>query len=142
MLRALVLQGWRRGARWSTAPRSSGRVPECRSATLLRVLVALQTLLNFLDMALETRRPSARATAPLDVAGRVRARYRRTAAPADIIDNELGDDGGYFGALIATCRDGCRQLPSYAAARDVLLREARRAVSFEIEHERTGSTVA
>lgn len=110
-------------------------VPDCRSRELLRVLVALQTLLNFLDIMLE--HDARRLGQPRHWTWLVGHALDADAPafPADIINNELGDDGGFFNALVVACQDGCRQLPSYPAARDILLREARRAASFEIEHE-------
>lgn len=134
-LRALVLQGMEEGRALVDGAALFWIVPRCRSAEVLRVLVALQTLLNFLDMIME--RDARRLGQPrhwtwlagyaLDAHG--------PPFPADIINNELGDDGGYLGALVGACRDGCRRLPSYAVARDILMRETHRAVSFEIEHE-------
>jgi tetraprenyl-beta-curcumene synthase len=134
-IRALVLQGMEEGRALVDGAALFWTVPERRSAELLRALVALQTLLNFLDVLLESdarhrgrpRRWTWLVEYALDADG--------PPLPIDIINNELGDDGGFFSALVAACRDACRQLPSYAAARPILLREARRAASFEIEHE-------
>lgn len=134
-LRAIVLQGMEEGRALVDGAALFWTVPRRRSDDLLRALVALQTLLNVLDILLESdarrlgrpRRWMWLAAYALDAHG--------PPLPGDIINNELGGDGGYFAALVATCRDACRALPSYPAARDTLLREARRAVSFEIEHE-------
>jgi tetraprenyl-beta-curcumene synthase len=134
-LRALVLQGMEEGRALVDGAALFWTVPRRRSDYLLRALVALQTLLNVLDVVLEsdagrlgrTRQWMWLAAHALDAHG--------PPPPGDIINNELGDDGGYFDALVTTCREACRALPSYPAARDTLLRETRRAVSFEIEHE-------
>jgi tetraprenyl-beta-curcumene synthase len=110
-------------------------LPSRRRPGLVRLLVALQTLLNFLDDVLErgaqgpTGRPESWmgvAVDALDVGG------ARTSYPA-------ADDGGFVGALIQTCREQCGLLPHYPTARKLLLREARRARAFEIEHDRDPS---
>lgn len=134
-LRALVLQGMDEGRALADGAALFWTVPSRRSGDLLRALVAFQTLLNFLDVLMESdarqfgqpRHWSWLVGYALDSHG--------PAVPTDLINNELGDDGGYLSALVGSCQIGCRQLPSYPTGRDILLREARRAVSFEIEHE-------
>ncbi len=45
------------------------------------------------------------------------------------------EDGGYLGALVATCRGCCAHLPSYGRVRDLVLRDARRAQVLAINHD-------
>jgi hypothetical protein len=134
-LRAAVLQGMVEGRPLVDGAALFWTLPRRRSRELLRTLVALQTLLNFLDIVLERdalvlgqpRHWTWLVGYALDANG--------PPLPIDIIRNELGEDGGFFEALVVACRCGCQRLPSYAAAREILLREARRSTSFEIEHE-------
>ncbi|WP_027006395.1 DUF2600 family protein [Conexibacter woesei] len=134
-LRALVLQGMEEGRALVDGAALFWTVPQRRSDDLLRALVALQTLLNVLDIVLESDGRRLGGPRPWMWLAEHALDAHGPPFPGDIINNELGDDGGYFEALIATCRDACRALPSYPAACDTLLRETRRAVSFEIEHE-------
>ena len=45
------------------------------------------------------------------------------------------DDGGYLDALVRTCQDACRRLPSYEAVRPLLAEEAWRAQVLAINHD-------
>jgi hypothetical protein len=110
-------------------------LPSRRRPELLRLLVALQTLLNFLDLALERGarergRPARWMSLALDALD-----LDRPLAGVDS-DLPLVDDGGYLRALTLACRAGCATLPHYGAAQGLLIREARRARAFEIEHDR------
>jgi tetraprenyl-beta-curcumene synthase len=107
-----------------------------RRPGLLRLLVALQTLLNYIDIALEreslgaARRPGSWMWLAHDALDITRP------PPHQAIASKIGDDGGYLGALVLACRAGCAALPGYSDARPLLLREVERSRAFEIEHDR------
>jgi tetraprenyl-beta-curcumene synthase len=111
-------------------------LPPRRRLDLLRLLVALQTLLNFLDLVLEreARGPGRRPGSWMWLA---REALDLTRPPPDReIQARLGDDGGFLSALVMACRGGCATLPNYQHARVLLVREATRSRAFEIEHDR------
>lgn len=109
-------------------------LPRRRRPELLRLLVAFQTLANYLDNASE------RAAAAGDV-GPGTASVLVAALDLDRSSSvhrplRVGrDDGGYLAALGAACRAGCATLPGYGTARELLLCQAARARSLDIEHE-------
>jgi tetraprenyl-beta-curcumene synthase len=110
-------------------------LPMRRRPELLRLLVAFQTLANYLDNASERAAAAGDAgpgtasvlIAALDL-GRSSSVRRRSGSG--------GDDGGYLTALADACRAGCASLPGYGAAHELLLVEAARARSLDIEHDR------
>jgi tetraprenyl-beta-curcumene synthase len=108
-------------------------LPRRRSSALLRVLVAYETALDYLDNVNEHH---------LD-GGNGRQLHL---ALLDALDPQRGlsdyyrhhvwrDDRGYLRALVATCRAGCRQLPGYPGVRRTLCRETARALVLGINHE-------
>jgi len=104
-----------------------------RNRSLLRSLVAYETILDYLDNVSE-RHPShdngqrlhQALVDAIDIDQPVADYYRF---------HPWGDDGGYLTALVSTCRQGCRELPSYDAVRTVLRREALRARVLGLNHE-------
>jgi len=99
--------------------------PAGQRAAVARSLVAYQLMLDYLDEVSE--RPTADPVAN----GLCLHRAFEVALDPDA-DHEdyytlaaTGDDGGYLAALIETCREPLRELPSYPAARTSLLRQAR-----------------
>jgi tetraprenyl-beta-curcumene synthase len=111
-------------------------LPPRRRRDLLRLLVALQTLLNFLDLVFEreARGPDRRPGSWMWLA---REALDLTRPPPDReIKARLGDAGGYLSALVMACRGGCATLPNYQHAHGLLVREATRSRAFEIEHDR------
>jgi tetraprenyl-beta-curcumene synthase len=111
-------------------------LPPRRRLDLLRLLVALQTLLNFLDLVLE-REARGADRRPGSWMWLAREALDLTRPPPDReIKARLGDDGGYLSALVMACRGGCATLPNYQHARELLVREATRSRAFEIEHDR------
>jgi tetraprenyl-beta-curcumene synthase len=110
-------------------------LPERRQPQLLRLLVAFQTLANFHDHASERAGrgggvgPGSSMLAFLDVVDidRPLASYYG--------DGPGADDGGYLHALAQTCRAGCATLPNYRNARALLLQQAHRARSLDLEHD-------
>ena len=110
-------------------------LPRSRSLPLLRLLVVVQTLWDFLDSVNE------RGAA----AGQANGRQLHLAL-IDALDSERPisdyyrhhpwrEDGGYLHALIMACREGCAHLPSYSRIRIPLMQEATRAQAQGINHE-------
>lgn len=110
-------------------------LPPRRRLDLLRLLVALQTLLNFLDLVFEREAlgPDRRPGSWMWVAREALDLTRP--APDREIKARLGNDGGYLSALVMACRGGCATLPNYQQAHSLLVREAARSRAFEIEHD-------
>lgn len=108
-------------------------LPRRRNRELLALLVAYETIADFLDCVSERCPTRAnghhlhRALADaLDPDGPLRNYYRH---------HPWRDDGGYLVALIKACRAGCRALPSFERVRPLVLREARRALVLGINHD-------
>jgi tetraprenyl-beta-curcumene synthase len=99
--------------------------PAAKRASVARSLVSYQLMLDYLDGVSE------RLTAdPISNGLRLHRAFEVALDP----DADHGDyyalavaneDGGYLKALIDTCREPLRDLPSYPAARPALLRQAR-----------------
>lgn len=95
-------------------------LPRQRHGPLLRLLVAFQILLDYLDTVGEQPHPDPLAngrqlhlalTEALDPGGPVSDYYRE----------HLGSgDGGFLRALVETCREGCRALPAFERVRSEL----------------------
>jgi tetraprenyl-beta-curcumene synthase len=113
-------------------------LPRRRSPELLALLVAYQTIANYLDYASE--RGVGHRGAPagglmlalvdaVDVDGPLRDYYA---------DHPWSGDGGYLASLVTRCRTACAALPRYDSARPLLLREARRGVALELCHDPDG----
>jgi tetraprenyl-beta-curcumene synthase len=99
-------------------------LPARRDRRLLRLLVAYEVILEFLDDVNER--------AGEEVNGRQlhRALVEALDPFTPISDyyrfHPWSDDGGYLRALVESCREGCLSLPDYATVRGLLLREAER----------------
>lgn len=109
-------------------------LPRRRESGLLRVLVAYEVILDFLDNVSER-----------GVAAGVTDGHQLHLALSDAVDTRTliadyyrdhpwCDDGGYLRALVETCREGCASLPSYPRVRDRMIREAARAQVLAINH--------
>ncbi|HZV75665.1 MAG TPA: DUF2600 family protein [Conexibacter sp.] len=99
-------------------------LPRTRSLPLLRLLVAFQVALDYLDTV--TERPAADERAHGE-------RLHRSLVDALDLDADLADyydgrpwedDGGYLRALVETCRRECAALPGYSAVRPYALSAA------------------
>jgi len=110
-------------------------LPRCRDRQLLRLLVAYQVTLDYLDSISE--RPAAdplanerqlhRAlTETLDPGGPISDYYRH---------HPERDDAGYLRALVQTCRDLCVALPSYERVRELAARSARHGTVQILNHD-------
>jgi tetraprenyl-beta-curcumene synthase len=99
-------------------------LPARRDGRLLRVLVAYEIILEFLDNAHE------RATEQHNGDQLHRALVEALDPSRPISDYYLHhpwqDDGGYLRALVEACREGCVALPSYRQVRSPLLLGASR----------------
>jgi tetraprenyl-beta-curcumene synthase len=111
-------------------------VPRRRDARLLRVLVAYQIVLDYLDTLSERiggHPPDAglalhRALVEaLDPTLPITDHYRLLPWPAD--------DGGYLLALLDACRSGCVRLPGYARVKAPAVRAAERFVVQVANHD-------
>jgi tetraprenyl-beta-curcumene synthase len=111
-------------------------IPRRRSLDLLRLLVAYELIWDFLDNLSE------RAAIEGQDDG-----YHLHLAIAEAIDpggpisdyycsNSFREDGGYLRALVQTCRNGCKLLPSYHRVSGLAIAEARRAQVLSINHDR------
>ncbi len=109
-------------------------LPRRRNEDLLRLLVAYELIWDFLDNLNE------RAA----LAGTRNGRQLHLAI-TEAIDPDVPlsdyyrhhpwrDDGGYLRALVETCRECCRLLPSYPLVQDVAVREARRGEVLALNH--------
>lgn len=108
-------------------------LPRGRNRELLALLVAYETIVDFLDCVSE--RCPTRANGhhlhgaladALDPGAPLRDYYRH---------HPWRDDGGYLVALVKACRARCRALPSFERIRPLVLREARRALVLGINHD-------
>jgi tetraprenyl-beta-curcumene synthase len=99
--------------------------PEPQRAPLARSLVAYQLMLDYLDGVSE-RPAEDQVASGLCLHRAFEVALDPDAAHADYYELAPGrDDGGYLVELIETCRAPLRSLPSYPAARESLLRQAR-----------------
>lgn len=107
-------------------------LPSERNLVLLRLCVAYETILDFLDNVSERHTE--------EVNGR-----ELHLALVDAIDPERPladyyrhhpwrDDGGYLAALVTSCRRWCEALPSFARVRPHLVREAERTQVLALNH--------
>lgn len=110
-------------------------LPSRRSHELLALLVAYQTIANYLDYASE-RGAAARGGVggslmlalvdAVDIDQPIRDYYA---------DHPWRDDGGYLRQLVLRCRHACAGLPRYREAQPLLVREARSAHTLELCHD-------
>jgi tetraprenyl-beta-curcumene synthase len=112
-------------------------LPERRDRRLLRVLVAYEIMLEFLDNAHE------RAAHQLNGRQLHRALVEALDPAAPISDYYLHhpwkDDGGYLRALVEACREGCVSLPCYVDVRRLLLQGASRCAAVQSLNHATDS---
>jgi tetraprenyl-beta-curcumene synthase len=99
-------------------------LPKRRDRHLLRLLVAYQVLLDYLDTVSERPAPD-----PLANGRQLHRALRDALDPyAQTSDyyrhHPQGIDGGYVLALVQTCRDACLSLPSYGAVCSLALQAA------------------
>lgn len=110
-------------------------LPRARDLCLLRLLVTYQVMWDFLDCVSEHGAGAGQANGlqlhlalvdALDPSRPISDYYRH---------HPWHEDGGYLRALVQSCRQCCRDLPSFQMVRPVLVREAMRANVQAINHE-------
>jgi tetraprenyl-beta-curcumene synthase len=110
-------------------------LPRRRDVSLLRLAVAYQVALDYLDRISERPAPDPIAngrqlhlalTDALDPAAEVSDYYRH---------HPWRDDGGYLAALVADCQRRCRELPAYARVMPHALAAARRVDVQILNHD-------
>lgn len=108
-------------------------LPSRRDHNLLRLLVAYETIWDFLDTTSE-RAPDERNGRQLHLA------LIYALDPSRPTSNYYlyhpWDDGGYLADLVAACRSCCTALPAYQQVRPALLIEAWRAQVLALNHQR------
>jgi hypothetical protein len=111
-----------------------GTLTPQRDPGLLRLLVAFQTLANYLDVVSE-RDAREHGTRPAAWMGLMSCAVdlERPWPPAGLLPSPA--DQGFVDALITACRAECARLPGYAAAHGVLALEVRRSGALDLEHE-------
>ena len=108
-------------------------LPDHRDRRLLRLLVAYQTLWDFLDNVSERSPEEANGrqlhtalVEALDPGAPMSDYYRY---------HPWKDDGGYLHALVEACRESCEALPSYQRVRPHVLEGVRRCSIQSINHD-------
>lgn len=106
-----------------------------RDGRLLRVIVAYETIWDFLDNTSE-RGAAVGVANGLQLHRALLESLDPDAAPSTYYRHHpWGDDGGYLVALVATSRSCCASLASYRQVRDLLVQEGRRANVGVCNHE-------
>lgn len=110
-------------------------LPRRRDRNLLRLLVAYQTIWDFLDTVNERgadegtrngRQLHMALVEALDPGSPISDYYRY---------HPWSEDGGYLLALVETCRRACAKLPSYGSVKSLVLREACHAQVLALNHD-------
>jgi tetraprenyl-beta-curcumene synthase len=111
-----------------------GTLTPRRNPGLLRLLVAFQTLANYLDMVSErdARERGTRPGAWMELMSYA-VDLEREWPPSRPLPSPA--DHGFVDTLVTTCRAECARLPRYAAARTVLALEVRRSAALDLEHD-------
>jgi len=110
-------------------------LPRRYDTNLVRLLVAYQLLLDFLDSVTERRVPR-----PVENGDQLHLALVEALQPtAPISDyyryHPWQDDGGYLTALVRTCRECCAMLPSYECVQTHIVRAARRCGVQGLNHD-------
>ncbi|HEX8714041.1 MAG TPA: DUF2600 family protein [Solirubrobacteraceae bacterium] len=110
-------------------------LPRRRDMNLLRLLVAYQTIWDFLDTVNERGAEAGTGNGcqlhlalieALDPSAPISDYYRY---------HPWCEDGGYLRALVEACRRSCALLPSYGCVKPLVVREARRAQVLALNHD-------
>ncbi|WP_320672807.1 DUF2600 family protein [Patulibacter defluvii] len=110
-------------------------LPRRRDRRLLELLVAFQTIANFVDVASE-RGAAARGRSGRTLALALVDAIDVGAPPRDhYAEHPWRDDGGYLATLVAACQQRCAVLPGYPAVRERLRQEAGLLAALELEHD-------
>lgn len=99
--------------------------PKARRPAVVRAAVAFQVILDYLDTVSEQAAEDSLANS-LQLHRAFSVAVDVSASPEDYYASHAHrDDDGYLAALVATCQEVFRELPSYAVAREALDRCAR-----------------
>lgn len=109
-------------------------IPHRRHNNLLRLLVAYETIWDYLDSASE-RAPAQRNGRQLHLALIDALEPDSQHAANDYYQHHPWGESSYLPALIAGCREWCLTLPGYQLARSTLVTEAWRAQVLALNHE-------
>ncbi len=107
-------------------------LPSHRDRNLLRLLVAYETIWDFLDTTSE-RAPDERNGRQLHLA--LIDALDPARRPSDYYLYHPWDDGGYLAGLVETCRSCCLALPGYQRVAPALIAEAWRAQVLALNHQ-------
>jgi tetraprenyl-beta-curcumene synthase len=110
-------------------------LPSRKVHELLPLLVAYQTIANYLDYASERGAGHRGGSAGSLMLSLVDAIDVDAPLHDYYADHPWTDDGGYLRALVLRCRSACATLPRYREARRLLIREARRGHALELSHD-------
>ncbi len=110
-------------------------LPCRRDPNLLRLLVAYQTIWDFLDTVNE-RGAEAGTGNGLQLHRALVEALDPSMPISDYYSHHpWREDGGYLHALVETCRGRCARLPSYGRVKPLVVREARRAQVLALNHD-------
>jgi tetraprenyl-beta-curcumene synthase len=110
-------------------------LPRRRHSGLLALLVAYQTIWDFLDGASERGAQRGERNGRQLHRALVEALDSRGAICDHYCHHLCSDDGGYLRALIGCCREVCAQLPAYELVRPLVLRETARCAIQSLNHD-------
>jgi tetraprenyl-beta-curcumene synthase len=109
-------------------------LPRRRHPRLAALLVAYQTIWDFLDNAGERGACMGERNGRLLHSALVQALDPHAPIGEHYRHHSCDDDGGYLRALILACREACLELPSYGCVRAAVLAEAERCSIQSINH--------
>jgi tetraprenyl-beta-curcumene synthase len=110
-------------------------LPRRCDASLVRLLVAFQVLLDFLDSVTERRVPRPVANGDQLHLALVEALQPEAPISDYYRYHPWQDDGGYLMALVTICRECCATLPSYGWVQPLAVRAARRCGVQGLNHD-------
>jgi tetraprenyl-beta-curcumene synthase len=110
-------------------------LPSRRVDGLLQLLVAYQTIANYLDYASERGAEHRGASGGSLMLALVDAVDVEAPLHDYYAEHPWTDDGGYLRQLVLSCQSSCLALPHYRQARPLLISEARRGYALELCHD-------
>jgi tetraprenyl-beta-curcumene synthase len=110
-------------------------LPRHRNVRLLRLLVAYEITLEFLDDMNERAAHVGQANGRQLHLALVEALNPGTPISDYYRFHPWKNDGGYLRALVLSCREHCAYLPSYSRVRPLAIREAARAQVLALNHD-------
>lgn len=105
-----------------------------RDPNLIRLLVTFQILANYHDNAGERAGAGIDVGAPGSTMVSIVEAVDLDRAPLSYVPGPHHPDDGYLLALATACRQGCQTLRGYGTVHELLVREALRARSQDLEH--------